>query len=125
MASLVRHFHTWAAGRRRNRRVRQRGQAFVEAALVSLVLVATLVAVFDMAQVFFIHQTLTERVRNAARYGVSRAFDAAAVRNMVLYNQPSVPEAGSPVFGLTADMVSVTRTGAGSTDDRLIVQISN
>ena len=125
MANLVRHFRTWVVGRRRNRRGRERGQALVEAALVSLVLLVTLIAVFDMAQVFFIHQTLTERVRTAARYGISRTFDADAVRNMVLYNQPSVPPSGSPLFGLTPDMVSATRTGAGTTDDRIVIQIVN
>lgn len=104
----------------------RRGQAAVEATLVALVFLVTLIGIFDMGQIFFIHQTLAERVRNASRYGAVRAFDANAFRNMVLYNQPTAPE-GSPsgTFGLTADMVSVTRQDAGTHEDRLIVTITN
>lgn len=104
----------------------RRGQAAVEAALVALVLIVTLIGIFDMGQVFFIHQTLAERVRNAGRYSAVHAFDAAAFRNMVLYNQPTTPSGStSGIFGLTASMVEVVRHDAGTSEDRIVVTLRN
>jgi hypothetical protein len=98
----------------------------VESALIGLVLLATLIGAFDLGQILFLHQTFVERVRNAARYAVVHSYDAAAFKNMVLYRQPTVPEGQtSGIFGLTADMVSVTRPGVGTNDERIIISITN
>jgi hypothetical protein len=77
-----------------------------------------------MGQVFFIHQTLVERVRNAGRYSAVHEFDAAAFTNMVLYNQPSVPTGRtSGIFGLTPSMVEVARRDEGTSDDRVVLTL--
>jgi Flp pilus assembly protein TadG len=104
----------------------RRGQTLVESALVALVFLVTLIGIFDLGQIFFIHQTFVERVRNAARYAVVNTYDATAFKNMVLYSQPTVPTGRtSGIFGLTADMVTVTRAGAGTNDDRIVVSVTN
>lgn len=107
----------------------RRGQALLESALVTLVFIVLLVGVLDVGQVLFVHQTLVERGRNALRYGVVRPFDADAIRNLVLYNQPTAPPGGQGVpgiFGLTPAMVSVTRQqDATSSIDRVVVTISD
>lgn len=111
-----------------SQRGRRRGQALLESALVTLVFVVLLVGVIDVGQFLFVHQTLVERGRNALRYGVVRPFDANAIRNMVLYNQPSGPSGGQAVpgiFGLTPSMVSVTRQDATFNEDRIVVTISD
>ncbi len=106
----------------------RRGQALLESALVTFVFIVLLVGVLDVGQFLFVHQTLVERGRNALRYGVVRPFDASAIRNLVLYNQPSAPPGGQGVpgiFGLTPAMVSVTRRDATFNEDRVVVTISD
>jgi Flp pilus assembly protein TadG len=94
----------------------------IEGALVALILVAVLIGIFDLGLVLFIHQTFANRVRSAVRYGVVNTYDPTVIKNMVLYGQPTAGAAGS--FGLTAAMVSVTRTGVGTNDQRIVVSIS-
>jgi hypothetical protein len=102
------------------------GQAAVEAALVALVLIVTLIGIFDMGQVFFIHQTLAERVRNAGRYSAVHPFDSASFTNMVLYNQPAAPSGGtSGLFGLKPSMVEVVRQDPGTSEDRIVLTLRN
>jgi hypothetical protein len=107
----------------RNKRARRQGQAAIEGALVTLTLAALLIGIFDLGQVLFIHQTFVSRARGAVRYGVVGAWDETAVRNMVLYGQPT--PGPSTIFGLTPDMVSVTRSGVGTGEQRLVVAISS
>jgi Flp pilus assembly protein TadG len=107
-------FKTVLARFRRDRR----GQTAVESALVFLVLLITVIGIFDLGQILFIHQTFMERVRGAARYAAVNTFDATAFTNMVLYNQTTVPPGqSSGIFGLTSAMVSVTQSGAGTSLD--------
>jgi hypothetical protein len=102
----------------------QRGQAAVEAALMALVLIVTLIGIFDMGQIFFIHQTLVERVRNAGRYSAVHNYDPARFINMVLYNQATVPpDRTSGIFGLTPSMVDVVRRDAGTSEDRIVLTL--
>jgi len=105
---------------------RRRGQALVESALVALVFLATLIGIFDLGQIFFVRQTFVERVRGAARYAVVNTFDEAAFKNMVLYNQTTVPAGRtSGIFGLTPAQVSVTQHDANTNDHRIVVAINN
>jgi Flp pilus assembly protein TadG len=104
----------------------RRGAALVEAALVVLVFLVTLIGVFDLGQIFFIHQTFVERVRNAARYAVVNTYDETAFKNMVLHNQPTAPEGRtSGIFGLTPAMVSVSQFDSGTSEHRVVVAINN
>lgn len=104
----------------------RRGQSVVESAFVLLVLLTTLIGIFDLGQVLFIHQSFVERVRHAARYAVVNSYDPVAFKNMVLYRQTTVPAGQtSGIFGLTPDTVSITHSGAGTNDDRIVVSITS
>jgi Flp pilus assembly protein TadG len=113
--------------RLRRRRKDRSGQSAIEAALVMVVFLVTVIGILDIGQVLFIHQGLVERARNGARYGIVNSYDETQIRNVVLYNQPTAPDNGSSGFlGLTASMVSVQRGGTpGASDDRVTVTISN
>jgi len=98
----------------------------LETALIFLVFTAMLIGAFDFAQFLFIHQALVERARFAARWGaLSDPNNLTAVSNMIMYNQPTTPPDGTPAyFGLTSNVVHVTRPYTGQ-DDCLVVLISN
>jgi hypothetical protein len=83
------------------------------------------IGVVDFGHFLFIHQALVDRAATGVRYGVVRQYDAAAVRNFVLYGQPTVPE-GEPTgfLGLTSQMVNVQRIGESTDHDRLVVTVS-
>ena len=106
----------------RTNSARKRGQAMIEGALITLLLAAVLIAIFDLGLVLFIHQTFANSVRSAVRYGVVNPYDPTVIKNMVLYGQPTAGATG--VFGLTAGMVSVARIDAGTNDQRIVVTIS-
>jgi len=98
----------------------------VESALIFLMFFSLLIGVFDFGQFLFIHQSLVERVRSAARWGaINNPSDSAAITNMVLYNQAATPPAGTGAyFSLTAGNVFVTTPGSGSDNYRLTLQVS-
>ena len=103
----------------------QRGSLMVESALVLLVVVVVLIGTMDVARLLFVQQSLTERVRGAARYGAVNTYNQTAVENMVLYNQATIPATGSPLFQLNRSMVAVSRQDAGTPEDRVVVTVSN
>ena len=105
-----------------NKSARKRGQAISEGALVTLVLAAVVIGIFDLGLVLFIHQTFATRVRSAVRYAVVNTYDETVIKNMVLYGQPTARASGA--FGLTAAMVSVVKTVVGTNDQRIVVTIS-
>lgn len=103
----------------------RRGQGAVEAALVTLVFLAILIGILDLAQVLFIHQTFVARARGAVRYAAVSNYDPNAVKNMVLYGQPAAPPGStSGIFGLSPAMVSVARNDAGTNEARIVVTIT-
>jgi hypothetical protein len=103
----------WVDMRHRSRNAR-RGSAMLEAALIYGSFMFMLIAIIDVGYTMFLHQTLVERARGAARYGVARTFDATAIQNKVLYNSPTIPSGASPIFGLQTSNVSVSETPATS-----------
>lgn len=101
----------------------RRGQALVESALVLLTLVLTILGILDLGQFLFFQATFRERVRSGVRYAVVHTYDPQQIENFVLYDSPI---AGSrPLFGLAESMISVTRYGENTPDDRIEVTISN
>jgi Flp pilus assembly protein TadG len=108
------------------RKAASRGSAVVEAALIFLVFIVMLIAVFDFAQFLFIHQALVERTRSAARWGaIQDPADSASITNMVLYNQAAAPADGATgYFNLTPANVRVSNPGVGTDNYRLTVQVS-
>jgi Flp pilus assembly protein TadG len=102
-----------------------RGSVMVELSLVGTMFFILLIGIADVGQVLFVQQAMAERVRSAARWGaVNDPTNASAIRNMVLYFQPTVPAGGKASFGLTSSMVNVSTADAGTDDYRLVVQIS-
>jgi hypothetical protein len=122
--------HPVKPGSRTNR---ETGSAIVEAALVFMVFASMLIGILDFGQFLFIHQTLTERAREAARYGiVNDLTNATLMQNVVLYGQASggsVPSQPSNsdvgIFNVMRTSVVVTTLGIGTDDYRLLVQIQN
>lgn len=119
---------------------RERGQSLVEGVLTILAFVLVLIGSIDVGQVLFVHQSIVERVRSASRYGAVHPYDPDAIRNMVLYNQPTVPISsdeeeilfgtgdGEPepppgFLGLTREMITVTREDATFNQDRLVITV--
>ena len=111
-----------------NRNKRERGSAaIVEGSLILLVLLSMLVAIVDFGQFLFIHQTLTERAREAVRYGiVNNPTDTTSIQNVVLYgqasggsvpNQPSGTDQG--IFNLQRNSVIVSSPASATDDYRL------
>jgi Flp pilus assembly protein TadG len=113
------------------RRERQKGSAIVEGAFIFLVFACMIIGSVDFGQFLFIHTTLTERAREAARYGaVNTPTDATAIQNVVLYGQASggsVPTTAagtdSGIFNVTRNNVSATTSGSGTDDYRITVKI--
>src|SRR5579864_9685128 len=103
-------------------RNRQKGGTILEMVLTLVVFLAMFIGVFDIGEMFFVHQTLTDRARNAARWGAVNTFDATSIQNLVLYGA-TVPATGQTTFlGLTTANVTVTRPAAsvGLPEDRVI-----
>ncbi len=103
----------------------ERGQAFVEGALVMLIFLSFLIGTLDFGQFLFFHQSLVERARAAARYGAINPADAPGTVNMAVYNMPTPPTGTSPVLGgLTTSMIGVVSSDAGTPEARITVTIT-
>jgi Flp pilus assembly protein TadG len=100
----------------------------LEAALNLMVLLTLVLGCFDFGFVLFQYQTLMDRARSAARYGVIHPNDAAGMQNLVLYAQTSLPTGKSTtdpgLFGLTRAMVTVSRAAVGQPEERITIDLS-
>jgi len=105
------------------RRQRSRGQSLVETALILVAFLSLLLGMADVGEKLFVHQTLSQRAQEAARWGALNTYDAGAIRNLVLYGTTH-PDAHAGVFdGLaTADVVVANPDCPGS-DCRVSVAI--
>jgi len=103
----------------------QKGNSLLEAVLTLVLFLALFLGVFDLGEMFFIHQTLTDRARNAARWGAVNAYDATSMQNLVLYGATTPAQGQTASFGLSASNVTVTRPAAsiGTSEDRVIVTV--
>lgn len=112
----------------------RRGSATIEFALSFAFLFAVFTGVFQFGYAFYQYNYLENAVRGGARYASLRVYDSSnstpsaayltAVRNMVLYGNPS--GGTQPVTrGLTANKVSVTVTFERSVPRRVAVAIVN
>jgi hypothetical protein len=73
----------------------------------------------------FMHQMLSERTRDAVRWGASHAFDQTTIQNVVLYGAPTPPTGATALFGLSTSNVAVTRqAGAAGEPDTLRIQVT-
>ena len=98
----------------------------LESVLTLVVFLALFFGVFDVGEMLFVHQTLTNRARNAARWGAVNTFDATSITNLVLYGATTPASGQTPSFGLTASNITVTRPAAsiGQPEDRVIVTVT-
>lgn len=108
---------------------RQRGQALVESVLTLTAFLAIFMGMIEVGEILYIHQTLVERTREAVRWGAVNTWDntnsPTQITNMVLYGTSSPANNATPIFGLTASNVSVTRPQPDySSADRVVVSVS-
>ena len=98
----------------------------LESVLTLVVFLTLFFGVFDVGEMLFVHQTLTDRTRNAARWGAVNTFDATAITNLVLYGATAPAAGQTPAFGLTASNIAVSRPVAsvGQPEDRVIVTVT-
>lgn len=111
----------------KNARMRQRGQALIEASLLFLAFFVLMIGMLDLGQMLFLHTTLTERAQSAVRWGVTNNYDPASITNLVLYGNTSPGQSDQPFWGLSTSNVTVTNPGCGpnpNIDCRVTVVIS-
>jgi hypothetical protein len=106
-----------------SKRNRQKGGTVLETVLTLIVFLALFFGIFDVGTMLFVHQTLTDRARNAARWGAVNTFDPISIQNLVLYGTTTAGP--TPSFGLSAANVTVSRPAAtiGQPEDRVIVTV--
>lgn len=105
----------------------QRGNAFIEAALTVPIALYSLFAILDIGLMLMRQQGFVERLRAASRYAVVAEYDAARIRNVVLYNDPDAANpSGIGLLGLTPDMISVSLDDVGKeAAERITIKIEN
>ena len=94
----------------------------IEAALSLVSFVSLFMGAIDVAQILFIHQSIVERVRFAARSAAVSCCDSDAVTNTVLYGTPT--GSGPGYWGLTSSNVSVVFAGQNTADQRVTIRVS-
>jgi hypothetical protein len=103
----------------------RQGQALIESALVLLSFLAILIGALDFGQILFFHQFMVERARSGVRWGAVHAYDQTAIKNMIRYNQPTVPDGAQPFLGLSDSNITVTVFDSGAPTERIQVAIVN
>jgi hypothetical protein len=106
-----------------SKRNRQRGGTLLETVLTLIAFLALFFGVFDVGTLLFVHQSLTDRARNAARWGAVNTYDPTSIQNLVLYG--TIAAGPTPSFGLSASNVTVSRPAAtiGQPEDRIIITV--
>ena len=110
----------------RNRR--RRGATMVEGVLVLFAFLVMLIGVLDFGQFLFMHQSLAERVRWAARSSAVKDLTTTAVQNLVVYGtaSPTDGQRESPgLLGLTPSNVTVSYESPDTNATRLAVSVRN
>jgi len=103
----------------RKKRNNRNGQAMVESALVIVVFLTFVIGILDMGQYMYFHESLVERARAAARYGVVNWADRTGIQNVAIYNDPSGTANGGRAIlpSLTTEMIAVCLPGDVSCAD--------
>ncbi|MBL8230574.1 MAG: pilus assembly protein [Bryobacterales bacterium] len=110
----------------KHRRSRQRGHVMLETALVFTAFSFLLLGIFDFGHFLFVHSTLADRARTAARWGAALdEIDVRAVRNFVLYGTPAERAGSVPQYQLAPQYVEVRIRDTGTEEARLEVRIVN
>ena len=108
----------------RRRRSGRRGSAMVEGALVIGLFLMVFIGIFDFAQIMYLHQALTERVRGAARAAIVEPLTETEIRNFVLYGKKEPAAGQTGYFGLEPKNVRVTIADKGTNEQRLKLRVA-
>jgi Flp pilus assembly protein TadG len=111
----------------------RRGNAMLELAIATGILVPTFTGVFQFGYTFFVYNSLGSAVRGGARYASIRTYDSSssnpsvsfdtAVKNMVVFGNPA--GTGSPISpGLTVGHVQVLPNMKGAIPRSITVRIN-
>lgn len=103
----------------------RRGQSLVETTLVLTAFLVVLLGVVDIGQMLIARQALAERVRNAVRWGAMNAYDAEAIRNLVLYGRAAPIPGDAPFGGMQNSDVVVGNPGCPGPDCRVTVAVGD
>ncbi len=105
----------------------RRGSEMVEAALILSAFLFMLLGTFDFGQLLFVHQSLVDRARMAARYAeVNLTTDLPTIQNLIMYGQPTNPGNGTTAaFGLTSSNITNTQISNGDVTQEWKITISN
>jgi Flp pilus assembly protein TadG len=104
------------------------GNAMVEFALASLILIPIFIGTFQFGYTFYIYNLLGTQIRAGARYASMRTFNCAdstsigkfktAVKNMVMYSNPSPGQSPTAIIsGLSLTQIDVEIKAANGTTD--------
>jgi hypothetical protein len=100
-----------------------RGQSLVETTLILAAFMGLILGMVGVGQKLFVRQALAGRTEDAARWGALNPFDAARIRNLVLYGT-TAPSNGATAFaGLAEEEVVVGNPGCPGVDCRVSVAI--
>lgn len=107
---------------------RRKGSAMLESALVLTVFVFVLVGIVDFAQILYVHQSLTQRVRGVARDAVVEMLTEEQIRERIVYgNQPPDREDGimpAGFMGLKMQNVKAEILDRTYNEQRLKVEVN-
>lgn len=110
----------------KHKRRSQRGQSMVEGVLILLTVIGIILGVMDFGQMMYLHQTLTERARAAARYGSMNPTDTQHIKNLVVFGRlHNHTDAIYGSWGLTYNNVQVLRNNVNTNEDEVVVRVVN
>jgi len=103
--------------------MKRKGQSLVETSLILAAFMALLLGIVGIGQALFVRQTFSERVHQAARWGVVSTYQPEAIRSLVLYGTTTPDPGATPFMGLTASDVLVASSDCPGTQCRITVAI--
>jgi Flp pilus assembly protein TadG len=109
-------------------RNKRSGQALVESALTMMIFLPVLIGIADFGQFLYLHQTLTDRARSAARWGAVHAYTSAGdhIKEVAVYEMANPPAGTAAILpNLTTGMVTATLDDVGTDSARITVKISD
>src|SRR6267154_390863 len=95
----------------------RRGQALVESALTLIIFLPVLIGIADFGQFLYLHQTLSDRARAAARWGAVHTYTNSGthIKEYAVYNTTDPPAGTAGMLpNLTTDLVTATLDDSGT-----------
>lgn len=99
------------------------GQSLVETTLILAAFMGLMLGMAGVGETLFVREALAARAEDAARWGALHSYDAAAIRNVVLYGTNSPASGSSAFMGMSADEIEVANPGCPGVDCRIRVTI--